>query len=96
MKVQTIRLAAMLSVGALGLSTCSRTSSEEETMEVRRVADEHAVSLGMRGAGERVTVEDAGQTWLVTYHGREGWAGGDSRVWVDKRTKQVVDAIGDQ
>jgi hypothetical protein len=77
-------------------ASCNAHTPPAERAEAQRVADSLMASKGLLSPRLRVTVDDAGQEWLVTYQIPEGSAGGDHRIWVNKRTMKVVASVGSQ
>ncbi len=82
-------------LAGLALASCAQDGGGGPRDKARRAADAFLASTSPEGNELEwpATVEDAGATWLVIYHGPEGQTGGDGKVWVDKRTMKVVDVL---
>ena len=80
---------------ALSLMGCNGTNASPEE-QARRAADTYMESVSLLDAQREVTVQDDGDRWLVIYHRRKGWTGGDHKVWIDKRTMRVADRLFQQ
>jgi len=88
---------ALLLIGLLALVGCRQAQlNSDNQSQARQVADAYTDFDPTAGPQRRVTVQDAGQYWLVTYHVPEGWTGGERWVWVDKKEMKVAKFIGSQ
>jgi hypothetical protein len=81
-------------IAGLCLSACSdQDAGRDPRTQAKEVADLYLEKIQGPNRLKRVSVEDEGTRWRVTYHLPEGWAGGDNIIWVDKRTMTVVDSL---
>lgn len=80
----------LFSTALVSCGTHSRPTSESQA---REVAAKFARSIDPRIIRGNVTVQDSGADWLVIYHGRRGWAGGENKIWVNKKRMQVSDYL---
>lgn len=85
-----------LILAPLLLLACNGTESQDQRTQAQKTADTYLASKSLLDRRMPVTVEDAGEHWLVTYHIPEGAIGGGHRVWIDKQTMQVVTSVGSQ
>lgn len=81
---------------AMSAVACSADNGVRQRERAEEIASAYLASKSMFDARLRATVDDAGETWLVTYHIPDGAIGGNQEVWVDKRTMKVVDAVSSQ
>lgn len=76
------------------LPACAQESHEADPkVQARQAADAYLASISLESSAKLATVEDNGETWLVIYHGRKDWSGGDRLVFVDKKTMQVTNSV---
>jgi hypothetical protein len=61
----------------------------QSSLCARRVAVEDMKRQHVFDPSRPISATDLGTHWLIVFHGRPGWTGGDSRVWVKKRSGKV-------
>ena len=77
-------------------AACASQDDTTQRKNAEEIATRYLKSKSMLDQSLRTSVDDAGESWVVTYYTPEGAAGGNQHVWVDKRTMEVVSSVGSQ